>query len=191
VQRDPPGVPAHHLDDEGPVVGLRGRVQPVDGLHRDVDRGVEAEREVGGVEVVVDGLRYADDVHPVLVQLGGDAEGVLTADGDQCVDAEVLEVRLDLLDAALHLERVGPRRAEDRAAAGQDATHLLNAERRRSALDGSAPPVPEADELVAVDRHPLAHDSADHRVQAGTVATTGQHSDSHGSDPRCPSRVRA
>ena len=84
VQRDPPGVPAHHLDDEGPVVRLRGRVQPVDGLHRDVDRGVEAEGEVGGVEVVVDGLRYADDVHAVLVQLGGDAEGVLTADGDQC-----------------------------------------------------------------------------------------------------------
>ena len=34
------------------------------------------------------------------------------------------EVGLDLLDAALDLERVGPRRAEDRAAAGQDAAHL-------------------------------------------------------------------
>ena len=132
VQRDPAGVPAHHLDDQRAVVRLGGRVQPVDRLHRDVDRGVEAERVVGGVEVVVDRLGYADDVHAVLVQLGGDAEGVLAADRDQGVDAELLEVRLDLLDAAVDLERVGARRAEDRAAARQDAAHLLDAERRSS-----------------------------------------------------------
>ena len=47
VQRDPAGVPAHHLDHEDPVVGLGGGVQPVDRLDRDVDRGVEAEGEVG------------------------------------------------------------------------------------------------------------------------------------------------
>ena len=129
VQRDPAGVAAHDLDDEGAVVRLGGRVQPVDRLHGDVDRGVEAERVVGGVEVVVDGLGYADDVHAVLVQLGGDAEGVLAADRDERVDAEVLEVRLDLLDAAVDLERVGARRAEDRAAARQDAADLLDAER--------------------------------------------------------------
>ena len=44
------------------VVRLGGGVQPVDRLHRDVDRGVEAEGEVGGAEVVVDRLRHADDV---------------------------------------------------------------------------------------------------------------------------------
>jgi hypothetical protein len=57
VQRDPAGVPAHDLDDQRAVVRLGGGVQPVDRLHRDVDRGVEAEGEVGGVEVVVDRLR--------------------------------------------------------------------------------------------------------------------------------------
>ena len=62
VQRDPAGVPAHHLDHQRAVVRLGGGVQPVDRLHRDVDRGVEAEGVVGRAEVVVDRLRHADDV---------------------------------------------------------------------------------------------------------------------------------
>ena len=87
VQGDPAGVPAHHLDDEHPVVGLGGGVQPVDRLGGDVDRGVEAEGEVGAGEVVVDGLRDADDVDAEVGELGGHAEGVLAADRDQRVDA--------------------------------------------------------------------------------------------------------
>ena len=60
VQRDPAGVPAHHLDDERAVVAVAGGVQPVDRLHRHADGGVEAEGVVGGVQVVVDRLRDAD-----------------------------------------------------------------------------------------------------------------------------------
>ena len=75
VQRDPAGVPAHHLDDERAVVRLGGGVQAVDRLGRDVDRGVEAEGVVGRVEVVVDGLRHADDADAVLVQSGSRRRG--------------------------------------------------------------------------------------------------------------------
>ena len=63
-------------------------------------------------------------------QLVGHAERVLAADGDQGVDAEVGQRRLDLLDAAVDLVRVGPRRAEDRAAPRQDAR---GSARRRAA----------------------------------------------------------
>ena len=61
VEGDPAGVAAHHLDDQHAVVAVGRRVQAVDRLHRDVDRGVEAEGVVGGAEVVVDRLRHADD----------------------------------------------------------------------------------------------------------------------------------
>ena len=61
---DPPGVPPHHLDDQHPMVGVGGGVEPIDRLHRDVDRGVEAEGVVGRREVVVDRLWYPDDRHP-------------------------------------------------------------------------------------------------------------------------------
>ena len=93
-------------------------VQPVDRLHRDVDGGVEAERVVGGIEVVVDGLGHPDHVDADLAQLGRDAQRVLAADRDQGVDGQVMQVGDDLLDAALDLERVGPAGAEDGAAGG-------------------------------------------------------------------------
>src|SRR4029078_3338533 len=57
--------------------GSRARVnvEAVDRLGGDVDRGVEAEGEVGAGEIVVDRLRDADHVDPELRELGGDAQG--------------------------------------------------------------------------------------------------------------------
>ena len=114
VQRDPACMPAHHFDDQRPVMAFRGRVQPVDRLHGDVHGGVEAERVVGGAEIVVDRLRHPDDGDSLFPQPGRHAEGVLAADRDQRVDAESGEVVLDPLDAAAvaraaGLQRVGAR----------------------------------------------------------------------------------
>ena len=64
-----------------------GRVEAVDRLHRNVDRGVEAEREVGARQIVVDGLGHADNVDSELGELCGHAEGVFAANRDQCVTA--------------------------------------------------------------------------------------------------------
>src|SRR3712207_8241791 len=50
---DPPGVPAHDLHDDHAVVRLRRGVEPVDRVGGDLHRRLEAEREVGAVEVVV------------------------------------------------------------------------------------------------------------------------------------------
>ena len=180
MQRDPAGVAAHHLDHEHAVVRLGRGVQPVDRLHRDVDRGVEAEGEVGGVEVVVDRLGDADHVDAEVVQLGRHSEGVLASDGHQRVDAEVEQVLLDLLHAALDLERVGARGAEDGAAAREDAAHLRDAELAGHPLQRSLPAVAEPDELEAVLLDALADDGPDDRVQTGTVASSGEHSDAHG-----------
>src|SRR5207302_8803437 len=106
VQRDPSGVSTHHFYDEHAVVGLGRGVQPVDRLDGDLPGGVEADGVVGGVEVVVDGLRYADDPKAVLGELSGHSERVLAADGDQPVDPERRQRLLDLLDAAVDLDGV-------------------------------------------------------------------------------------
>ena len=157
VQGDPARVPAHHLDDQDAHVGLGGGVQPVDGLGGDADRGVEAEGVVGGGQVVVDGLGHADALDAVLVvQPRGDAEGVLAADRDQRVDLVLGEVLLDPADTVLRLERVGAGRAEDGAAAGQDAAYGRDVERDGVALERAAPAVPVADEFVRVLLHALA-----------------------------------
>ena len=86
---DPARVPAHDLDDHDPVVRLGGRVQSVDRLGADVDGRVEADRDVGPGEVVVDRLRHADDRVPVLdVRGGARSERALASDRDDAVDLQ-------------------------------------------------------------------------------------------------------
>ena len=105
--------------DHHPVVRLGGRVEPVDGVGGDLHRGVEAERELGGREVVVDRLRHADDSDTLAVELVGDAQRVLAADRDERVDSLVGERLLHRFDAAVDLVGVRPRGAEHRAAPRQ------------------------------------------------------------------------
>jgi len=113
------------------------------------------------------------------VQARGRAESVLAADRDQPVDAGRGEVLGHPGRTALLGQGIGPRGAEDGPAPGQDAADLRDAEGTAVALERAPPPIPVADELVSVDADAFADDGTDHRVQAGTVAAAGEHSDSH------------
>ena len=176
-KRDPAGVAAHHFAHHDAVMGLGGGVEPVDGLGRDRKRRVEPERVVGGGEVVVDRFGDAHDRRIVLsVQAGGHAEGVLAADHDQGIQSGQGCERG--LEAALDLEGVGARGAQDGAAAGQDAADVPGAERPGGAVDQAAPAVQDADHLIAaVERAP--GDGADHRVQARAVPASCEDPDPH------------
>jgi hypothetical protein len=90
------------------VVAVPGGVQPVDGLRRDPDGGVEAERVVGRRQVVVDRLRHPDGADAGVGHPAGDAEGVLAADRDQRVDPAFVQGGEQPLGPALDRVRVGP-----------------------------------------------------------------------------------
>ena len=140
------------------AVRLGGGAQPVDRLGRDLDGGVEAERVVGGREVVVDGLRHADDLEAGVGEAAGRGERALAADRDDRVDAVRVEHPLDVLGAAaLALERVGAARAEDRAALLGEAAHVVTRDRHEVALDDAPPAPAEADELRVVRDDALQH----------------------------------
>src|SRR6266481_2575194 len=62
VQGDPACVAAHDFDEHDAVMGFGGSVEAVDCLRGDDEGGVETEGDFRGIEVVVDGLGYADDV---------------------------------------------------------------------------------------------------------------------------------
>ena len=177
VERDPAGVTAHDLDHHHPMVGLGGGVKPVDRLGGDVQRGVEAEGDVGGADVVVDRLRHPDHVETMLgVEAVGGAEGVLAADCDQTIEAEIAHGRGDRLRAVVALERIRPRGAEDGAAAGQDAARRLDRKLLGVAFQRTAPAVAKADDLISVNVDSLSHHGADYGVEAGTIPAPGQHS---------------
>ena len=98
VQRDPAGVPAHHLQHEHPLVAGGRRVEPIEGVGRAVDRAVEAEREGRGRQVVVDRLRDADDRDAELVELLGDGQRAVAADANQSFEAQLLDRRGDAFE---------------------------------------------------------------------------------------------
>ena len=69
----------------------RHRPQVVDEVDRAGDRGREADAVVGAVDVVVHGLRQADDLDPLQVEAAGEGEGAVAADRHQGVEVEVAE----------------------------------------------------------------------------------------------------
>ena len=70
--------------------------------------------------------------------------------------------------------RVAPRRAEDRAAALEDAAHVVAVERLHVPLHEAVPAVADADDLHAVGDGRAADDRANDRVEPGAVAAGGE-----------------
>ena len=180
VQRDPSGVAAHHLDEHHPLMRLRGAVQPVDGLGGDLQRRVVAERDVGAVDVVVDGLRNADHRDVLLRQPVRRRQRALAADRDQHVDAVVLQRLLDLVEAGAQLVGVDASGAQHGAALGeQPIVAVVVGQLDAPVLEQTAPAVEEPDDRRAVPDVGRPHDGPDHGIQARTVAAAGEHSDPH------------
>src|SRR5665648_32253 len=180
VHRDPAGVPPHHLDHHHAVVALSGGVQPVDGLCRDVERGVEPDRQIGSLDVVVDRLGDRDHPHPGLGDLAGRMQGPVATDADQGLEPLGLERRQDCLDAALVRMRVVPRGTQQGPTEGQHVTDLLTVDGEHVTVDDALPAVPEADDRVTVRADAVLDDGSDRRVEPWAVAAPGEQSDAHG-----------
>src|SRR5690606_19001118 len=89
------GVSPEDLDDEEALVGSGGGAQPVGQLDGAGHARAEPDAVVGAGDVVVHGLRDRDDADALGVQALGVAQGVVSADRDEDVDPEVLEVLED------------------------------------------------------------------------------------------------
>ncbi len=180
VQGDPPDVATHDLGDHAPLVGVARRAKAVHRIGGDVHGGVEPERVVGGAQVVVDRLGDAEDVDTVLPKAVGRGERAFTADGQDAVDARILERPSDVLgSAARSLIGVGATRAEDRAADLRQTLHVVAREREEVPVDDATPSVTDADEVESVCRRALEDHAADDRVQTGAIAAAGEDADSH------------
>ena len=152
-------------------------LQAVDGVEGDVGRSVEADGDVGAVDVVVDGGRHARHGHAVLlVQCQRTAEAAVPADHDEAVDA-VRPQPQGSLGAALRLvELVAAGRAQDGAATLDDVRHAAHAELLDVVVDQPLEAAVDARDAQAVVPGG-AHHGADRGVHAGRVAAAGEHAD--------------
>jgi hypothetical protein len=88
VQRDPACVAAHHFDHHHAVMRLGGGVNLVDRVGCRGDGGIEAEGDVGGRQIVVDGLGHGHDLHALVKEFERDLLRAVATHGDDGVDAK-------------------------------------------------------------------------------------------------------
>src|SRR5580704_7579394 len=177
---DPTRVTSHDLDNEHTVVALRRSVQSIDGFRGNRHGSVKAERVVGGAQIVVDGLWHAHDRKANRGEFGRHAKSVFTPDDNKTFDTQATYRVEDPAFAVVISVGICSAGPEDRASPREDATDGGDIECHEVAFHGSPPPVPKAEELIAVDLDTLPYDSSDHRVQTRAITAPRQHSDPHG-----------
>ena len=120
---------AHDLDDERALVARRRVAHLADGLADGVERRVEADRRVGAGDVVVDGARDADDrARRTSCERLGTAIAAVAADDDEPGRSPCsLEDARTPRRRPRRLEALGARRAQEGAAAVEDAADVAEA----------------------------------------------------------------
>src|SRR5437899_1172807 len=161
------------------VVGARGRAQAIERVGDDRDRGIEADAEVRLREVVVHGLRHADDRDALLVEPLRHAQRVVAADRDERVEAEPADAVEDGAPARVILSWIGARGPEDRAALAEYRGDVARHEHARRGLAEEAGPAVSDPERLVPERGRAEDDGADRRVEPGCVATAGEDPDPH------------
>src|SRR5205807_311690 len=80
-ERDVSGIAAHDLEDHDAVMAGRRRLQPVERLCCHHHRGAVADRALGGADIIVDCLRYSDEIDPTLLgETAQDGKAAVAAD---------------------------------------------------------------------------------------------------------------
>ena len=180
----PPLRAAHDLDDDDPVVSLRGGCEAVDGVRCDLNGCLETEGDVRSGDVVVDRLGYANDVDALVSESHRRTQRAVPTDHDQSIDAVTFERRFAGCSAFAVDIWIHTRRAEDGSTASEDSSHRLAVESSCTVLHQPFPAVLDANNLHIVLYGP-SDDTTDDRVESGAVSACGQNSyDAHGHAPR-------
>src|SRR5258708_15467769 len=134
---DPAAVAAHDLNHHHAMMRCGRGVNLVDGIGDGVQGGIESECDLGGGEIIIDGLGYADDLHSLLKKFIPNLLRAVAADGDDGVNAQLGGVGNDLggnvaryflavLDGLVVKRIAAVGGTENGAAASQNAADFLN-----------------------------------------------------------------
>lgn len=155
------------------------------------NRGEKSEGDFRANEVIVDRLRNADDVDPGFRHWSGARHGAVTADDDDRVESLARERGEAFLGAIFpdRFARGGASRAvtsrvalvvraENRAAARQNAGDILDAEWSNAMFDEALKTVLNADNLNPILQDRGLRNGADDCVEAGAIAAASEDAES-------------
>ena len=157
-------------------MGLGRVTDHVDHLHDGIDGGIEADREVGTGDVVVDGAGDADAVDAFMRERLGAAEGTVTADDDDAFDTETAAHVRCLLLAAVGHEFHASGGAKDRTAALDDIGNAAQVHLRDVTGHQAFIAVVDADHTHIV-LEAGTDDGTDCCIHARGVAAAGENTD--------------
>ena len=183
VRGDPARIAPHDLKHHHAIVALRGGAEPVERVGGAGHRGIEAEGQDRGLQVVINGLGHADDRDALLEELLGDAQGSITADAHQGAQAQLPDVSTgrgqDFAGDAGGFAVAGlggkpalvlVRRAENGAPGEEQGVHLLVIQRLvAQRIEEALVSIQEADGVPSALAGAL-DDSPDDGVEAGAIA---------------------
>jgi len=181
---DPAAVAAHDLNHHHAMMRCGRGVNLVDGIGDGVQRGIESECDLGGGEIVIDGLGHADNLHSLLKKFVPNLLRAVAADGDDGVNAQLGGVGNDLggnitryflaiLNGSVVEGIAAVGGAENGAAARQNAAHFL--EREFEGLfrpDEAIETIRDADDFPSVLDDGSFGSGANDRIEAGSVAAS-------------------
>src|SRR6266436_249091 len=196
-------VPAEDLNHHETLVRAGRGAETVDHLNGACDAGAEADAVVGAGNIIVHGLGNADDFEAFFVEANAVAKRVVSADGDESVDAQPSEIFEDFRGEVVFLSGefvfqmrgdaglgdaagIGPGRVEESATGAVGAIDRLFVKEEKIVrvvvilladhIHKAGPAMTNADNLVAF-ANSAKGDAADGGIQAGNVAASGEDAD--------------
>jgi len=182
VESDPAGVTAHDFDEHDAMVAFGGGMETINGLSGDDQCGVKTESDFGGVEIVVNGFGYANDVDASAREVAGNVLRAVATDHNHGFNAEaarVIHAKIGIVvDDFLAIfggfvgegiATIGG--AEDSAAARENAAHgFLGHFLRAFGPDEAIETIADADDAHIVLIDGGANNGADDGIETWRVA---------------------
>jgi len=196
-------IPAKDFEDEETFMRTGGSAEGIGHFDGAGDAGTEANTVVGAGNVVVHCFRDGDDFHPFLVKPDAVAEGVVSANGDEGINAEKFhvfeDIRGKIVDVLIvgflqmiwnigffDLARVGAGGMKKSAPGAPGAVDDFGGEfeaifaviglRIANDVDGASPAAAQADNFVAFTQG-ADGDGTDGGVQTRDIPPTGEDAD--------------
>ena len=171
------GITTHDFHHGATLVGLHGIAKLVDTLNAGIGGRVEADAIICAADVVVDSGRDADDIDTIFAQRASAAEGTVTADGNDAVEAQELTCGNSLALTFLGHKFLAAGCVENCAAAADGMGNALLVQFDNVAGDKAVPATANAVALNTMV-HGGTDNSADAGIHTGGVAAAGQDTNS-------------
>jgi hypothetical protein len=185
VQGDPSSGASHDLQDHDSVMGFSGGMKSVNGIGCCLDRGPETKAEVGGGQVIVDGLGDTDHRNPMgRHQSMSDSLRPVSTDHDQAPESQFTDLSSQLqrsiagLRGALDpLEGISPVGGSEN---GSSAMKKSLAAPRSELVDPlwgvqeAIECILAADHIPSLEPDAILDDCANDRVEAGRISASGE-----------------